>query len=123
MPSVSLTVNNQPVTVAVEGRTLLIHYLREKPPPHRHGYRLRHDAMRAPVRCRNGHAVKSCTVLAMQAQGAGIVTIEGVARTGNLHPVWRSSREKHGRQRGFCTPGMIMSAIDRLNKNPNPTEE
>jgi carbon-monoxide dehydrogenase small subunit len=71
----------------------------------------------------NGRAVKSCTVLAVQANGAEITTIEGLAHNGALHPVQEGFREKHGAQCGYCTPGMIMTAVDLLNGNRNPTEK
>jgi carbon-monoxide dehydrogenase small subunit len=71
----------------------------------------------------NGRAVKSCTVLAVQADGAEITTIEGLARGETLHPVQEGFRQKHGAQCGYCTPGMIMSAVELLANNPRPTEE
>jgi carbon-monoxide dehydrogenase small subunit len=71
----------------------------------------------------DGVAVKSCTVLAVQADGSNITTIEGVAQEGNLHVVQNAFWEKHGLQCGFCTPGMIISVIDLLQNNPRPTEE
>jgi carbon-monoxide dehydrogenase small subunit len=71
----------------------------------------------------NGRAVKSCTILAAQANGAEITTVEGLAREGVLHPVQEGFREKHGLQCGYCTPGMIMTAVSLLETNPNPTEE
>jgi carbon-monoxide dehydrogenase small subunit len=71
----------------------------------------------------NGHAVKSCTVLAVQAQGAEITTIEGLAKNGKLHPVQQAFTECHALQCGFCTPGMIMQTVDFLKENPNPSEE
>jgi carbon-monoxide dehydrogenase small subunit len=71
----------------------------------------------------NGRAVKSCTILAVQVNGAEITTIEGLAREGVLHPVQEGFREKHGAQCGYCTPGMIMSGVYLLQTNPNPTEE
>jgi carbon-monoxide dehydrogenase small subunit len=70
----------------------------------------------------DGQAVKSCTVLAAQADGSEITTIEGLAKNGALHPVQQGFWEKHGVQCGFCTPGMIMTAVDLLQRNPNPTE-
>jgi len=70
----------------------------------------------------DGQAVKSCTVLAAQADGSEVATIEGLAKNGALHPVQQGFWEKHGLQCGFCTPGMIMTAVDLLQRNPNPTE-
>ena len=71
----------------------------------------------------DGQAVKSCTMLAVQAEGSTVTTIEGLAQGGRLHPVQEAFREHHGLQCGFCTPGMIMTAVDLLKRNPNPTEE
>ena len=71
----------------------------------------------------NGEAVKSCTMLAVQADGATITTIEGLANDGELHPVQKAFCENHGLQCGYCTPGMIMASVDMLKNNPNPTEE
>jgi carbon-monoxide dehydrogenase small subunit len=122
MPSVSLTVNGQPVTAEVEGRTLLVKLLRE-------GLRLTGTHVGCDTtQCGactvlfNGDAVKSCTVLAMQADGADVVTIEGVAGDTGLHPVQQAFHEHHALQCGFCTPGMVMNAIDLLRKTPNPSE-
>src|SRR3974390_2251051 len=70
----------------------------------------------------DGQAVKSCTVLAVQADGSTVTTVEGLAQDGKLHPVQMGFWEKHGLQCGFCTPGMIMTAVDLLQHNPNPTE-
>jgi carbon-monoxide dehydrogenase small subunit len=72
----------------------------------------------------NGQAVKSCNILAMQAEGADILTIEGLAKAdGTLHPMQEAFREHHGLQCGFCTPGMVMSAVDLVKNHPNPSEE
>jgi carbon-monoxide dehydrogenase small subunit len=71
----------------------------------------------------DGRAVKSCTVLAVQADGSSVTTIEGLASNGDLHPVQNAFWEKHGLQCGFCTPGMIITVVDLLNNNPHPTEE
>ena len=71
----------------------------------------------------NGQSVKSCTVLAMQAEGAEVITIEGLAKNGELHPMQAAFREHHALQCGFCTPGMIMSAVDLVQRNPDPSEE
>ena len=71
----------------------------------------------------DGNAVKSCTVLAVQADGSDITTIEGMAQNGEMHPIQESFRENHGLQCGFCTPGMVMTAVDILKNNPNPTEK
>jgi carbon-monoxide dehydrogenase small subunit len=71
----------------------------------------------------NGRAVKSCTILAVQADAGRIITVEGLARDGAFHPVQQGFQEKHGLQCGYCTPGMIMSAVALLEKNPSPTED
>jgi carbon-monoxide dehydrogenase small subunit len=122
MPSVSLTVNGQPVTAEVEGRTLLVKLLREH--LRLTGTHVGCDTTQCGA-CTvlfNGDAVKSCTVLAMQADGVEVVTIEGVGSEAELHPVQEAFRDKHALQCGFCTPGMVMNSIDLLRKNPNPSE-
>ena len=121
--SVTMTVNGQSVTRDVEPRTLLVQYLRE------HlgltGTHIGCDTSQcgACVVHVNGNSVKSCTILAAQAQGAKVTTIEGLAKDGKLHPMQEAFREHHALQCGFCTPGMIMSAIDLVQRNPNPSEE
>jgi aerobic carbon-monoxide dehydrogenase small subunit len=123
MASVSMTVNGQAVTREVEPRTLLVEFLRQ------HldltGTHVGCDTSQcgACVVHMNGQSVKSCTVLAMQAEGAEVITIEGLAKNGELHPMQAAFREHHGLQCGFCTPGMIMSAIDLVRRNPDPSEE
>jgi carbon-monoxide dehydrogenase small subunit len=123
MASVSMTVNGQAVTRDVEPRTLLVDFLRQ------HldltGTHVGCDTSQcgACVVHMNGQSVKSCTVLAMQAEGAEVITIEGLAENGELHPMQAAFREHHGLQCGFCTPGMIMSAIDLVRRNPDPSEE
>ena len=123
MPSVSLTVNGQPVTAEVEGRTLLVKLLRER--LRLTGTHVGCDTTQCGA-CTvlfNGDAVKSCTVLAMQADGAEVVTIEGVGSETQLHPVQEAFRDNHALQCGFCTPGMVMNSIDLLRKKPNPSEQ
>jgi carbon-monoxide dehydrogenase small subunit len=71
----------------------------------------------------DGKAVKSCTVLAVQAEGANITTVEGLAKDGELHPIQQAFWDEHGLQCGFCTPGMMLAALDLLQRNPNPTDE
>jgi carbon-monoxide dehydrogenase small subunit len=119
---VSMTINGRAVTAEVEPRTLLVHFIREQ--------------MRLTgthVGCETGYcgactihldgrAVKSCTMFAVQAEGAVITTIEGVSKDGELHPVQEGFWERHGLQCGFCTPGMIMSSIALLESNASPTE-
>jgi len=119
---VTITVNGTTHTSEVEPRLLLVHYLRDVL-----------DLTGTHVGCdtsqcgactvqMNGDAVKSCTVLAVQADGAEITTIEGLAKDGELHPIQEGFWEMHGLQCGFCTPGMIMTSVNLLKNNPNPTE-
>jgi len=121
---VSMTVNGKPATAEVEERTLLVEFIRER--LRLTGTHVGCDTAQCGA-CTihmNGRAVKSCNLLAMQAEGAQLVTIEGIAKAdGTLHPMQESFREHHGLQCGFCTPGMIMSAIDLLKVHPNPSEE
>ncbi len=122
MPRVSMTVNGRAVTGDVEGRTLLVQFLREN--LSLTGTHVGCDTSQcgACVVHVNGESVKSCTMLAVQAEGAEVTTIEGLAKDGQLHPMQEAFRENHGLQCGFCTPGMVMSAVDLLQKNPNPDE-
>ena len=120
---IRVTVNGAQHEAVVEPRTLLVYFLRE------HlsltGAHVGCDTSQCGA-CTiqlNGRAVKSCTILAVQANGAEITTVEGLAREGVLHPVQEGFREKHGLQCGYCTPGMIMTAVSLLEANPNPTEE
>jgi carbon-monoxide dehydrogenase small subunit len=107
----------------VEPRTLLVEFLRQ------HldltGTHVGCDTSQcgACVVHLNGESVKSCTMLAVQAEGAKVTTIEGLAEDGELHPMQAAFREHHGLQCGFCTPGMIMSAIDLVQRNPDPSEQ
>ena len=123
MASVSMTVNGQAVTRDVEPRTLLVEFLRQ------HldltGTHVGCDTSQcgACVVHVNGVSVKSCTILALQVAQAQITTIEGLAKDGELHPMQAAFREHHGLQCGFCTPGMIMSAVDLVKRNPDPSEE
>lgn len=122
MSVVSLTVNGKPVSAEVEDRTLLVYFLREQLALT--GTHIGCDTSQcgACVVHVNGRAVKSCALFAVQAEGASVVTIEGLAQDGKLHPVQEAFRENHGLQCGFCTPGMIMSAVDFAKQTPNPTE-
>jgi aerobic carbon-monoxide dehydrogenase small subunit len=121
--AIQLTINGVRHEALVEPRDLLVYFLRD-----RLGLTGTHvgcDTSQCGA-CTvhlNGRAVKSCTVLAVQANGAEVTTIEGIARGDQLHPVQEGFREKHGLQCGYCTPGMIMTAIDLLNRNPEPSEE
>jgi carbon-monoxide dehydrogenase small subunit len=120
---ITVTINGQRETREVEARTLLVHLIREN--LGLTGTHIGCDTTSCGA-CTvqlNGHAVKSCTVFAVQADGADIGTIEGVATNGKLHPLQEGFWEKHGLQCGFCTPGMIISARALLAKNPNPTED
>ena len=123
MTSVSLTVNGKSVTGEVEPRTLLVELLREH--LRLTGTHVGCDTSQCGA-CTvhvDGIAVKSCTILAVQADGADVLTIEGLAKNGELHPMQAAFKEHHGLQCGFCTPGMVMSAIDILRRHPNPSEE
>jgi carbon-monoxide dehydrogenase small subunit len=121
---VSLTVNGKPASAEVEERTLLVNFIRDT--LRLTGTHVGCDTAQCGA-CTvhmDGRAVKSCNILAMQAEGADIVTIEGIAKPdGTLHPMQEAFREHHGLQCGFCTPGMVMSAIDLVKNIPNPTEE
>ena len=116
MPTVTLTVNGRSVTADVDARTLLVQLLREN--LHLTGTHVGCDTSQcgACVVHVDGKAVKSCTAFAIQCEGADVVTIEGLARDGKLHPMQEAFREHHGLQCGFCTPGMIMSAVDIVNR-------
>jgi len=120
---VSMTVNGNRVSHEVEERTLLVNYLRDT--LQLTGTHVGCDTAQcgACTIFMNGRAVKSCNVLALQAEGAEVVTIEGVARPdGTLHPMQEAFREHHGLQCGFCTPGMVISAIDLVKNFPAPSE-
>ena len=123
MSTISTTVNGRTYKNEVEPRTLLVHYLRDQ--LNLTGTHVGCDTSQcgACTVLMNGISVKSCTVLAAQADGAEITTIEGLAKGSQLHPIQEGFWEKHGLQCGFCTPGMIMSAYDLLQNNPNPSEE
>ena len=120
---VSMTVNGTTHTNEVEPRTLLVHYLRENLRLTGTHVGCDTSSCGACTIVVNGEAVKSCTLLAVQCEGAEIKTIEGMASNGQLHPIQESFREKHGLQCGFCTPGMIMSSWQLLERNPNPSED
>ena len=123
MTQISLTVDGEKVTDDVEPRMLLVFYLREK--LGKTGTVVGCDTSNCGA-CTvhlNGRSVKSCNVLAVQADGAEVTTIEGLAKDGQLHKVQEAFRECHGLQCGFCTPGMIMQSVDLLNENPHPSEE
>jgi carbon-monoxide dehydrogenase small subunit len=122
MVRVSMTVNGQQATAEVEPRTLLVEFLRDH--LRLTGTHVGCDTSQCGA-CTihvNGEAMKSCTFLAVQADGARITTIEGIAEGDDLHPVQAAFHTEHGLQCGFCTPGMVMSAVDLLTRNPNPSE-
>jgi len=123
MPAVSMTVNGRSVSGDVEGRTLLVQFLREN--LLLTGTHVGCDTSQCGA-CTvhmNGVGVKSCAVLALSCDGATIVTIEGLATGDRLHPMQEAFREHHGLQCGFCTPGMIMSAIDMVSRNGPALDE
>jgi len=120
---ISLTVNGQKVEADVEPRLLLVHFIREV--LNLTGTHIGCDTTSCGA-CTvhlNGTPVKSCTVLAVQANGAEVRTVEGLAQDGHLHPIQEGFHEMHGLQCGYCTPGMMMTAVALLADNPDPTEE
>ena len=119
---ISMTVNGKPVSKQVDSRTLLVELLRDH--LRLTGTHVGCDtaACGACTVHVNGRAAKSCNVLAAQMEGASIVTIEGIS-DGELHPMQAAFQEHHGLQCGFCTPGMVMNAIELVEKHPNPSEE
>ena len=120
---VSMTVNGTTYTNDVEPPTLLVHYLRENLRLTGTHVGCDTSSCGACTIIVNGETIKSCTLLAVQCEGVEIKTIEGMATNGQLHPIQESFREKHGLQCGFCTPGMIMSSWQLLERNPNPSED
>ena len=117
-----MTVNGTSHEDDVEPRTLLVYYIRETLGLTGTNIGCDTSSCGACTLHMNGESVKSCTVLAVQADGADILTIEGLARDGELHPMQEAFRQNHGLQCGYCTPGMVMAAIGLLNENPHPTE-
>jgi carbon-monoxide dehydrogenase small subunit len=119
MTTVSLTVNGKPVSADIEDRTLLVYFLRDN--LRLTGTHIGCDTSQcgACVVHVDGRAVKSCTMFAVQAEGSSVTTIEGLAKDGKLHPVQEAFRENHGLQCGFCTPGMIMTAVDMIARKPD----
>jgi aerobic carbon-monoxide dehydrogenase small subunit len=120
---VTITVNGHTDSHEVEPRLLLVHYIREVL-----GLTGTHigcdtSSCGACTILMDGKAVKSCTLLAVQADGASFTTVEGLAKNGELHPIQEGFWEEHGLQCGFCTPGMMLTAVELLQRNPNPTEE
>jgi aerobic carbon-monoxide dehydrogenase small subunit len=121
--TVSLVVNGEPRSLEVEGRTLLVHALRDG--LGLTGTHIGCDTSQcgACTVLLDGRAVKSCTVLARQAEDREITTIEGLAANGELHPLQHAFVEHHGLQCGFCTPGVILTAADLLSRDPSPSDE
>ena len=119
--NVSMNVNGRTVSEEVEARTLLVEFLREN--LRLTGTHVGCDTSQcgACVVHVDGRSVKACTMLAVQARGADVTTIEGLADNGTLHPMQEAFRENHGLQCGFCTPGMVMSALDLVARNPDPS--
>ena len=120
---ISLTVNGKRVSHLVEPRLLLIHYLRDVL-----GFTGPHIGCETSIcgACTvelDGKAIKSCTIFAVQADGAQVTTVEGLSQNGKLHPVQEGFWEEHGLQCGYCTPGMLITAKQLLERNPNPTDE
>ena len=123
MATLTLKVNGRETTTSIDPRTLLVQLIREH--LHLKGTHVGCDTAQCGC-CTvhlDGRAVKSCSMLALQAQGAEITTIEGIASGEELHPVQQAFRDCHGLQCGYCTPGMVMSVIQLLKHNPKPTEE
>ncbi|HEY4384894.1 MAG TPA: (2Fe-2S)-binding protein [Ktedonobacteraceae bacterium] len=120
--AITVTVNGHRYQSEVEPRLLLVHYLRDVLDLTGTHIGCNTSQCGACVVMLNGEAVKSCTVLAVQADGAEVTTIEGLAPEGELHPIQNGFWEKHGLQCGFCTPGMIMASYQLLKNNPNPSE-
>ena len=123
MAVVSMTVNGKAVSAEIEDRTLLVYFLREQ--LRLTGTHIGCDTSQcgACVVHVDDRAVKSCTMFAVQAEGADVTTIEGLAKDGKLHPVQEAFRENHGLQCGFCTPGMIMTAVDMIRRKPQLDRE
>jgi carbon-monoxide dehydrogenase small subunit len=120
--SLALNVNGKPVSADVDPRTLLVDFLRNQ--LSLTGTHVGCDTAQCGA-CTvhlDGRAVKACNVLAVQAQGANVTTIEGLAQNGAMHPMQQAFKDCHGLQCGFCTPGMVMSAIDLVNRHPNADE-
>ena len=120
---VEITVNGEQVSDEVEGRLLLVHYLREVRGLKATNIGCDTTSCGACTVLLDGEAVKSCTMLAAQADGREVTTLEGLSSGDELHPVAAAFRSEHGLQCGFCTPGMVMAAVSLLDDNPAPTEE
>ncbi|HYL59833.1 MAG TPA: (2Fe-2S)-binding protein [Candidatus Acidoferrales bacterium] len=119
---ISVTLNGAQRADEIDSRMLLVHYLRDVASQTGTHVGCETSLCGACTVLMNGRAVKSCTILAVQADGANLTTVEGLARDGKLHPLQEGFWEEHGLQCGYCTPGMIMTAADLLSRNANPTE-
>ena len=120
---ISVTVNGVRHEADVEPRTLLVHFLRENLDLTGTNVGCDTSSCGACTVLMGGQSVKSCTVLAVQADGAEVATVEGLAGNGDWHPIQKAFHEEHGLQCGFCTPGMMMAAVGYLDENPSPDEE
>ena len=123
MKRISMTVNGVRHEADVEPRTLLVHFIREQLELTGTNVGCDTSSCGACTILMNGQSVKSCTVLAVQADGADVATVEGLASNGDWHPVQKAFHENHGLQCGFCTPGMMMAAVGYLDENPSPSED
>lgn len=120
---VTLTINGQEVSAEAEPRTLLVYFIREQLGLTGTNVGCDTSSCGACTVHMNAESIKSCTVLAVQADGTNITTIEGLASGGEMHPMQKAFHENHGLQCGYCTPGMVMAATSLLRENPDPTEE
>lgn len=123
MMQVSITINGSAQLHDVEPRTLLVHYIREQAKLTGTNIGCDTSSCGACTVHLDGEAAKSCTILAAQADGGAVTTIEGLTRDGEMHPMQQAFMENHGLQCGYCTPGMVMAAIGLLNENPKPTDD
>ncbi|WP_419862232.1 (2Fe-2S)-binding protein [Candidatus Palauibacter sp.] len=123
MKRISMTVNGVRHEADVEPRTLLVHFIREQLELTGTNVGCDTSSCGACTILMDGQSAKSCTVLAVQADGAEVTTVEGLASNGDWHPVQKAFHEQHGLQCGFCTPGMMMAAVGYLDENPSPTED
>jgi carbon-monoxide dehydrogenase small subunit len=119
---VTITINGDRRADEIDPRTLLVHYIRDVANLTGTHVGCETSLCGACTVLMDGQAVKSCTILAVQADGANLTTVEGLARDGKLHPIQEGFWEEHGLQCGYCTPGMIMTAADLLSRNASPTE-